>query len=63
MDFGPEVLANLRAVNMAHLRSLEQGHDILALHPRCIENVVMVVLIVILIVILIFMSRIHSKQI
>merc|ERR1712037_600781 len=34
MDFAPKVLVNLRAVNMAHLRSLEQGHDILALHPR-----------------------------
>ena len=61
MDFAPEVLANLRAVNMAHLRSLEQGHDILALHPRCIENIgiVIVIHIVILMVILIFMSRIQ----
>ena len=39
MDFAPEVLANLQAVNMAHLRSLEQGHDILALHPRYKDNI------------------------
>ena len=63
MDFAPEVLANLRAVNMAHLRSLEQGHDILALHPRCLSNIVKVPIIPIFIVLLIVivMSYMHSK--
>ena len=34
MDFKPEILANLKVLNIQHLRSLEQGHDILAAHPR-----------------------------
>jgi tRNA (adenine-N(1)-)-methyltransferase non-catalytic subunit len=34
MDFSPAVLANLRVVNIQHLRSLQQGVDILAAHPR-----------------------------
>ena len=63
MDFAPEVLANLRAVNMAHLRSLEQGHDILALHPRCITIIVIIITIAILIVVVfeIVMSYTHHK--
>ena len=32
MDFPREVMANLRVVNIQHLRSLEQGRDILAAH-------------------------------
>ena len=34
MDFPPEVLSNLHVLNVQHLRSLEQGQDILANHPR-----------------------------
>ena len=34
MDFSPQVLGNLKVLNIQHLRSLEQGQDILAAHPR-----------------------------
>ena len=34
MDFKPEILSNLAVLNIQHLRSLEQGQDILAAHPR-----------------------------
>ena len=32
MDYPPEVLNNLHVINVQHLRSLEQGQDILAHH-------------------------------
>ena len=38
MDFPPEVLSNLHVLNVQHLRSLEQGQDILANHPRLEDN-------------------------
>jgi len=34
MDFSSKVLDNLKVLNIQHLRSLEQGNDILAAHPR-----------------------------
>lgn len=33
MSFSPEILENLHIINIQHLRSLEQGKDILAAHP------------------------------
>ena len=37
MNFDPEVMASLSTLNMCHLRSLEQGHDITQMHQKTWE--------------------------
>ncbi len=38
MNFSPEIMANLSTLNMYHLRSLEQGHDITQMHKKNSEE-------------------------